>query len=76
MEKKDDSRDLSENEVLELLMLIQKENDEIATLKLLDFFEQDILHLARFIRMPREDAIQSMKVELIDLLKRKRKLDN
>ncbi|MBT2289683.1 hypothetical protein J7E73_11160 [Paenibacillus albidus] len=71
MEKENDTGIISENEFLNLLSLVQEENDELATLKLLDLFEQDIMRLSRFIRLPKEEAIQCMKVELIELLKKK-----
>ncbi|QQZ59956.1 hypothetical protein JI735_25830 [Paenibacillus sonchi] len=71
MEKENDSGIISENEFLKLLFLVQEQNDEIATLKLLDFYEQDIIRLSKFMRVPKEEAIQGMKVELIELFKKK-----
>lgn len=72
MEEENDTGIISENEFLNLLSLVQEKNDEIATLKLLDLFEQDIIRLSKFMRMPKEEAIQCMKVELLELLKKKR----
>lgn len=72
MEKENDSGIISEMEFLNLLSLVQEENDEIATLKLLDLYEQDIIRLSKFMRMPKEEAIQGMKVGLIELFKKKR----
>lgn len=40
-----------------------------AMLELLNFFEKDMLKLSRYIQIPREDALQSMKLEMIELFK-------
>ncbi|WP_246187896.1 hypothetical protein [Paenibacillus tengchongensis] len=72
MEKEDDRGIISEDEFLKLLSLVQEQNDETATLKLLDLYEQDIIRLSKYMRMPKEEAIQGMKVELLELLKKKR----
>jgi hypothetical protein len=71
MEKENDSGIMSEDEFLSLLSLLQEQNDETATITLLNFYEEDMIRLIRFMRMPKEDALQSMKVELIELFKRK-----
>lgn len=71
MEKENVAGIISESEFLNLLTLVQEENDEIATLKLLDLYEQDIIRLSKFMRIPKEEAIQFMKVELIELFKKK-----
>ncbi|OKP82174.1 MULTISPECIES: hypothetical protein [Paenibacillus] len=71
MEEENDSGIKSEDEFLGLLERLQKDNDESATLALLKFFEKDMVRLTRVLRMPKEDAIQSMKVELLECLKRK-----
>ncbi|MFC6647843.1 hypothetical protein [Paenibacillus rhizoplanae] len=71
MEEENDSGIISEIEFLDLLSLVQEQNDERATLRLLEFYEQDIIRLSKFMRMPKEEAIQAMKVELIELLKKK-----
>ncbi|CAH8249379.1 hypothetical protein WJ0W_006565 [Paenibacillus melissococcoides] len=36
---------------------------------MLRYFEPDIQYMSRFMRMPKEDAEQSLRLELIDLLK-------
>ncbi len=71
MEEKNDSGIKSEDEFLGLLERLQKDNDESATLALLKFFEKDMVRLTRLLRMPKEDAIQTMKVELLECFKRK-----
>jgi len=49
---------------------MQNYNDKHATKELLGFFEKDMIRLSRFIKMPKEDAIQTMKLELIEVFKR------
>ncbi|MCY9529416.1 MULTISPECIES: hypothetical protein [Paenibacillus] len=70
METKDDSRIISEDYFLGLLSRMQNYNDKHATKELLGFFEKDMIRLSRFIKMPKEDAIQTMKLELIEVFKR------
>lgn len=69
MENKDSSIPISEIEFLNLLSLA-KQDDSEAILKLLEFFREDILALSKYIHIDREDAIQSMILELIELFKR------
>jgi len=69
MENKDSPIPMSETEFLNLLSLA-KQNDSEAILKLLEFFKEDILTLSQYIRTDREDAIQSMILELIELFKK------
>ena len=69
MEKKDPPIPMSETEFLNLLSLA-KQNDSEAILKLLAFFEKDILALSQYIHTDREDTIQSMILELIELFKK------
>lgn len=71
MEKENDSTIKSDEEFMSLLLRVQEQNDQQAATMLLDFFEQDMVRLSKFIRMPKEDAIQSMKVELFELFKKK-----
>ncbi|WP_324279559.1 hypothetical protein U3G77_00570 [Paenibacillus polymyxa] len=35
------------------------------------YFDPDIKRLSKFIRMPKEDAIQSMKTELLEFIMKK-----
>ncbi|MCY9763161.1 helix-turn-helix domain-containing protein [Paenibacillus alvei] len=69
MEKEDPTFSISEIEFLNLLHLA-KQNDTDAILKLLKFFENDMLYLSRYIRMPKEDSLQSMSLALIELFKK------
>lgn len=68
MEKKVPQISLSEDEFIEFLLLARQNNKE-ATLRLIQHFEDDILYLSKFINMPSEDAIQSIKLELLKLIK-------
>ncbi|WP_338553631.1 hypothetical protein [Paenibacillus sp. KS-LC4] len=68
MEAENAKAAMSDDEFLRLLHLVQQ-NDEQATLALIHFFEPEMKRISRFIRMPQEDAMQSMIVELLALLK-------
>lgn len=69
MEKKISDLSLSESEFVNLLHK-SRQGDIEATSQILDFFRKDILNLSCYIRMPREDAIQSITLELLQLLKK------
>lgn len=69
MEKKDTPFFMSEAESMNLLSLA-KNNDKESILKLLNFFNKDILKLSKYISMPQEDAVQSLTLGLIELLKK------
>lgn len=66
MEKENSLETISDSEFLALLSLA-KQHDSDAILKLLHYFEEEMIKLSQFIRIPKEDAIQSMKLEMIDL---------
>lgn len=66
MEKKNPSFTLTENEFLTLLAQAHNHNPD-ATLKLLKYFEPEMLWHSRFIQMPQEDALQHMRLALIEL---------
>ncbi|MDF2521257.1 MAG: hypothetical protein K0R84_1885 [Clostridia bacterium] len=36
--------------------------------EILNLFEDDIEHLSRFIKLPREEVIQALKIELITII--------
>jgi len=36
--------------------------------KVIDLFEQEMISLSRFIKMPQEDALQTLKLALIELI--------
>ncbi|WCF07551.1 hypothetical protein NDS46_25115 [Paenibacillus thiaminolyticus] len=46
-----------------------RQHDKDALLRLIHYFEPDIQYMCRFMLMPKEDAEQSLRLELIDLLK-------
>ncbi|WP_211747173.1 helix-turn-helix domain-containing protein [Paenibacillus sp. Marseille-Q4541] len=70
MEKKNNSESIEENEFLRLVHGVQQGDSE-AMEQLLDMFESDMKLLSRYIPMPEEDALQSMKLEFITLIKNK-----
>lgn len=70
MEKKNNSEPIGENEFLKLVHGVQQ-GDTAAMEELLAMFESDMRLLSRYIPMPKEDALQSMKLEFITLIKNK-----
>lgn len=70
MEKKNNSETIGENEFLKLVRGVQQ-GDTSAMEQLLEMFESDMRLLSRYIPMPEEDALQSMKLEFITLIKNK-----
>ncbi|WP_458120874.1 hypothetical protein [Paenibacillus sp. Z6-24] len=57
------------NEQLILLLERIKQKDNQALLEFLNLFEDDMQKHTRFMRMPQEDALQHMKLGLIELLR-------
>ncbi|MGG4145215.1 hypothetical protein ABEW34_19060 [Paenibacillus algorifonticola] len=68
MEAKDAKAAMSDDEFLRLLDLV-RQNDELAALALIRFFEPEMKRISLFIRMPQEDAVQSMTAELLAFFK-------
>ncbi|GAK40236.1 hypothetical protein PUW24_09355 [Paenibacillus urinalis] len=68
MEKKIDPEHIPENEFLKLVAGV-KHGDEDSMTRIIEMFEEDMRILSRYIPMPKEDALQSMKLELIELIK-------
>lgn len=69
MEKQNVERIEIEDEQLEYLIeQIQKNKDEQAMLAFLELFEEDIQYLAKYMRITREDAVQSLKLSMLQLL--------
>lgn len=66
MEKESVTSTISESEFLDLLSNAKK-GDKEAMLELIHFFEEEIFHIARFIRLPKEDAQQSIITQMIEL---------
>lgn len=70
MEKKDAERIIPDAEFTKLLSLA-KEGDKQALNNLLLLFNEDILHLSEYIRLPYEDAVQSIITDFIQFIKSK-----
>ncbi|MFS0838472.1 helix-turn-helix domain-containing protein [Paenibacillus sp. 1P03SA] len=68
MEKENAPLPISDEEFLQLVRL-SKDGDPEAMLRLLQVFEDDILKISRYIRMSREDAVQSIVTDFIALVK-------
>ncbi|MCM3129259.1 hypothetical protein ACFQ3J_19240 [Paenibacillus provencensis] len=68
MEKKIDPEHIPENEFLRLVAGV-KQGDEDSMTRIIEMFEEDMRILSRYIPMPKEDALQSMKLELIELIR-------
>ncbi|GKS14607.1 hypothetical protein YDYSY3_56070 [Paenibacillus chitinolyticus] len=68
MEKENALLPISDEEFLHLVRL-SKDGDPEAMLRLLQVFEDDILKISRYIRMSREDAVQSIVTDFIALVK-------
>lgn len=45
------------------------EGDKEATQRILDYFRDDIERLSGFLRMPREEAVQTLTLELLELVR-------
>ncbi|RXZ82530.1 hypothetical protein EBB07_10720 [Paenibacillaceae bacterium] len=70
MEEKNTSSNTTETEFLELLELARN-NDHNAILSLLAIFEPDMHEHSRYIKMPKEDVLQSMKLAMIEMFRDK-----
>lgn len=69
MEKQNAESAQTEDEQLEqLIHRIQQHGDDAAMLAFLELFEEDMQQLARYMRMPREDAMQSLKLGMMELV--------
>lgn len=66
MEKKNPPFTLTKDEFLKLLVQAQNQEPD-AMLKLLHYFEPEMLWHSRFIQMPKEDAMQHMRLALLEL---------
>ncbi len=52
--------------------LIKAQNgDKEAMMKIINLMEPDIKLLSKYIKLPKDDAIQTLKAELIDIVKNK-----
>ncbi|MDU0205846.1 MULTISPECIES: helix-turn-helix domain-containing protein [Paenibacillus] len=59
--------------VLEDLLQKAQGGDKGSIEIILQYFEEEIIYLAKFIKMPKEDAIQTLKLELIEYIFQKGK---
>lgn len=69
MEEQDAQRNEAEDREIErLIEQIVVYHDEQAMLKFLDLFEKDMNALSKYMRISKEDAIQSLKLEMLELI--------
>ncbi|KKO54047.1 helix-turn-helix domain-containing protein [Paenibacillus sp. DMB20] len=68
METKNDLAIIPDSELLSLQQAA-KDGDQEAMLQLIDMFKDDMIRLSRFIRLPEEDAVGEMIVELLEFIK-------
>lgn len=69
MEKENAESIISDAEFIKLLKLARN-GDQEAMSSILHLFEEDIQKTSRYIRMSREDAVQSIVTDFIEDLKR------
>jgi predicted protein tyrosine phosphatase len=68
MEKENAASIISDAEFIQLLKLA-RDGDQEAMSRILHLFEEDIQKTSRYIRMSREDAVQSIVTDFIEDLK-------
>ncbi|WP_429847369.1 helix-turn-helix domain-containing protein [Brevibacillus panacihumi] len=69
MEKENKISVTQKNPPFSTLLLNARSGDGASIIKIVEIFEPDIYNLARFIQLPQEDVIQTLKAELIQLIK-------
>lgn len=72
MEKENAERVISDAEFVQLLKLVQS-GDQESMYRILQLFEEDIQKTSRYIRMSREDAVQSIVTDFIEELRQELK---
>ncbi|MGN8229387.1 MULTISPECIES: helix-turn-helix domain-containing protein [Paenibacillus] len=72
MEKENAQRVISDAEFVQLLKLVRS-GDQEAMYRILQLFEEDIQKTSRYIRMSREDAVQSIVTDFIEELRQELK---
>ena len=60
---------LPDQQFVTLLEQARRPDGQQAMLELLDYYEPEMHQLSRYLPMSREDAMQSLRLELIELLK-------
>lgn len=68
--EKERYRDIAPENDLIILLKQAQNGDKSAMEALLKIFEPDINYLAKFIKLSREDALQELKTEFIDVIRR------
>lgn len=68
MQEKDACRTISDDELQQLIQAIQQKQDQEAMCRFLKLFQTDILRLSRFLKIPKEDAVQSMQLGMLELI--------
>ncbi|WP_302057319.1 helix-turn-helix domain-containing protein [Paenibacillus sp. Lou8.1] len=72
MEKENAQRVISDAEFVQLLKLVRS-GDQEAMYRILQLFEEDIQKTSRYIRMSREDAVQSIVTDFMEELRQELK---
>lgn len=67
MEKEDVKNVINETEFIGLVELARA-GDQDAFMKIVDIFEDEMEQLAKYIKMPKEDVMQSLKLGLLELI--------
>ncbi|KAF6655026.1 MULTISPECIES: hypothetical protein [Paenibacillus] len=62
---------MSDDEFIKLVKLAQTQSDVEAMNAIFQYFDQDIKRLSKLLRMPKVDATQSMKTQLLKLIMKK-----
>ncbi|WP_339221441.1 hypothetical protein [Paenibacillus sp. FSL W7-1332] len=68
MEKKNDSKVISDREFITLLQAA-KRNDVQAILQLIDLYKDDIMRISQYIYMPQEDAMSTIVLEFMEVIR-------
>lgn len=69
METKDDQRIVPDDDEFLNLLRKAKQNDPESTLKLIELFKGDIMHISKFIHMPAEDAVSDIILEFLEMIR-------
>lgn len=67
MEKEDIKLSIDEIEFMNLVQRSRK-GDQVAFMAILDMFEEEMEQMAKYIRMPKEDVMQSLRLGLLELI--------
>ncbi|AIY09683.1 hypothetical protein LK13_14325 [Paenibacillus polymyxa] len=62
---------MSDDEFIKLVKLAQTQSDVETMNAIFQYFDQDIKRLSKLLRMPKVDATQSMKTQLLKLIMKK-----